>query len=349
MSQALELAAQRDAQGLHDDAVNALAAAARENDFVAMTELAKRLIIGDRAPLLPADGAKLMTDAAKNGNVDALITLSVMTALGAHVQQNWNNALAMLVRAAELGSQSAQGQLRLLAGGHGESGGTDWLALARSIDLAAWLKPVQGEAINDAPRIVHYSAFVTPQVCAWLMEHMRPHLQPAKIYSADHHGHVADQMRTNSIGPLHLGCIDLVNVLLQYRIAAVTGIPVSNFDGPTALRYKVGEEIKDHYDYINPDIPNYAHEIQTRGERLVTFLTYVNEDYDGGETAFPKLNKSHKGSTGDGLLFVNVLNDSKPDPRSVHAGRPPTRGEKWLLSQFLRQHPVHNTPAESLY
>jgi prolyl 4-hydroxylase len=349
MSQALELASQCDAEGRHDDAVNALAAAARDNDFVAMTELASRLIIGDRAPFLPKDGAKLMSDAARSGNADATIRLAVMTALGAHVEQSWDKALAMLVHAAKLGSSSAQGQLRVLAGQDVHSGSDDWLQLARSIDIAAWLKPVQGRIINDAPRIEHYSNFVSPAICAWIMDHMRPYLQPAKIYSADHHGHVADQMRTNSIGPLHLACIDLVNVLLQYRIAAVTRIPVSNFDGPTALHYKVGEEIKDHYDYINPDIPNYEHEIQTRGERLITFLTYLNDDYDGGETAFSQLNLSHKGATGEGLLFVNVLNDGKPDGRSVHAGRPPTRGEKWLLSQFLRTHPVFNTPAESLY
>ena len=66
MSQGLELAAQCDAEGRHDDAVNALAVASRENDFVAMTELARRLIIGDRAPLLPQDGAKLMSDAARS-------------------------------------------------------------------------------------------------------------------------------------------------------------------------------------------------------------------------------------------------------------------------------------------
>ncbi len=174
-------------------------------------------------------------------------------------------------------------------------------------------------------------------------------VEPAKIYSAEHHGHVADEMRTNSVGPLHLACIDLVNVLVQYRISAVTELPVSNFDGPTALHYRVGEEIKDHFDYINPDIPNYEHELRTRGERLITFLIYLNDDYDGGETAFPKLKLSHKGALGEGLLFVNVLPDGKPNPDAVHAGRPPTRGEKWLISQFVRQQPVFNTPAESLY
>lgn len=348
-SQAIQDAAQLDAEGRHDDAVNALARAAQGSDYAAMTELAKRLIIGDRAPLLPSDGAKLMTDAARGGNIDAMLCLACMTALGAHLEQSWDKALAMLVHAAERGSPEAQGQLRLLGADDARSERTDWLQLARSIDIRAWLTPAEAQILHDAPRIEHYSSFVTPAVCDWIIEQMRPFLEPAKIYSADHHGHVADQMRTNSIGPLHLARIDLVNVLLQYRISAVTRIPVANFDGPTALHYKVGEEIKDHYDYINPDIPNYAYEIQTRGERLITFLTYLNDDYDAGETAFPKLDKSHKGSTGDGLLFLNVLNDATPDARSVHAGRPPTRGEKFLLSQFLRQQPVHNTPAESLY
>lgn len=349
MSQGLELAAQCDAEGRHDDAVNALAVASRENDFVAMTELARRLIIGDRAPLLPQDGAKLMSDAARSGNADATITLAVMTALGAHVEQSWDKALAMLVHAAELGSQSAQGQLRVLAGQDVDSGSDDWLQLARSINIAAWLQPAQGTVLNEAPRIELFPNLISPPVCAWLMEHMRRFLQPAKIYSADHHGHVADQMRTNSIGPMHLGTIDLVNVLVQYRISAITRIPVSNFDGPTALRYEVGQEIKDHFDHINPDIPNYEYEMKTRGERLITFLIYVNGDFDGGETAFPKLDLSHKGSVGDGLMFVNVRNDGSVDERSVHAGRPPTRGEKWLLSQFLRTHAVFNAPAESLY
>lgn len=349
MSSELELAAKCDAEGRHDDAVNALAAAARKDDFAAMTELGKRLIIGDRAPYLLQEGAKLLSDAAKSGNADAAITLACMTALGAGVEQSWDKALAMLAHAARLGSESAQGQLRILAGYDALSGGQDWLHLARSIDIAAWLSPVAGEVLSDSPRVARFPNFIGPATCAWMIEHMRARLQPAKIYSADHHGHVADQMRTNSISPLHLSCIDVVNVFVQYRISAVTELPVSNFDGPTALHYRVGEEIKDHYDYINPDIPNYDHEIRTRGERLITFLIYLNDDYDGGETAFPKLNVTHKGTLGEGLMFVNVLPDGKPNPNAVHAGRPPTRGEKWLISQFVRQQPVFNTPAESLY
>jgi hypothetical protein len=36
------------------------------------------------------------------------------------------------------------------------------------------------------------------------------------------------------------------------------------------------------------------------------------------------------------LYFVNALPDASPDLRTVHAGRPPTAGEKWIVSQFIR-------------
>jgi len=349
MANGLELAAELDAAGRHDDAVNALAVATKQGDLAAMTELGKRLIIGDRSPYLPKDGAKLLSDAARAGSADAALRLACMSALGAHVEQSWGTAFGLLVHAAELGSESARGQLRVLAGHTASEGGDDWQQLARSIDLKLWLSPPPGRTLHEAPQIRHYPNFFSDAACAWLMDQIQDKLKPARIYSGDHVRDIEDSMRTNSVGPLHLACIDLVNVVLQYRIAAVCRMPVDNFDGPTALHYAVGEEIKDHYDYVNPKIPNYENEIKTRGERLLTFLVYLNGDYDGGQTAFPLLGVEHKGQRGDAVSFVNVTPEGKPDGRSVHAGRPTTRGEKWLLSQFVREHAVYNTPAESLY
>lgn len=349
MTGGLELAARHDAEGRHEDAVNALAVATRQGDRAAMTALGKRLIIGDRAPYLPKDGARMLSDAARAGDPDAAIRLACLSALGAHVAQSWNEAFGLLVHAATLGSDSARDQLRVLAGHAPGQGGDDWVALARSIDLASWISPASGDELNEAPQVMRFPSFVSDNACAWLMRGVRPHLKPGKIYSGDQVRHIEDDMRTNSVGPMHLACIDMVNVVVQYRISATCRLPIDNFDGPTGLHYAVGEEIKDHHDFINPKIPNYETEIKTRGERLITFLVYLNDDYDGGETAFPALGVTHKGMRGDGLMFVNVLPDGKPNGRSVHAGRPTTRGEKWLLSQFVRQRPVFNTPAETLY
>jgi hypothetical protein len=72
----------------------------------------------------------------------------------------------------------------------------------------------------------------------------------------------------------------------------------------------------------------------------VTFLVYLNDAYAGGETEFPKLALKHKGTTGEGLFFVNALASGEPDLRTLHAGRPPTSGEKWIVSQFIRNRRV---------
>src|SRR5690606_4245689 len=100
--------------------------------------------------------------------------------------------------------------------------------------------------------------------------------------------------------------------------------------------YRVGQEITNHFDFVNPKIPGYTDEIARRGERIYTFLVYLNDDYDGGETAFPTLGVIHKGRRREALVFANALPSGAPDTRMVHAGRPPTRGEKWIVSQFVR-------------
>jgi len=107
----------------------------------------------------------------------------------------------------------------------------------------------------------------------------------------------------------------------------------------TVLHYDAGEEITDHYDFIDPNLPSYAQELAEKGDRVVTFLVYLNDTYQGGETAFPRLGLSHKGSGGEGLFFVNTEN-GRADTRTLHAGRTPIDGEKWIVSQFVRDRAV---------
>ena len=55
-----------------------------------------------------------------------------------------------------------------------------------------------------------------------------------------------------------------------------------------------------------------------------------------GETDFPLARTKYRGRKGDALFFWNVLPDGSVDRQTLHAGLPPTSGEKWLLSQWVR-------------
>lgn len=348
MNAALTLAAEHDRAGRHDDAVNALARAAKSGDLDAMTELGKRLVVGENAPLLPRDGAGLLIDAAKGGHAEAAAKLATLTALGAHVQQSWPGALQLLVLAAERGSESARGQLCVLAGEPPEAArdSGEWRKLAERIDLTFWLSPPPGQTLSANPAVRVHQNFVTDAVCEWLIERARPNLKRALIYDPAGGKDVADHMRTNSAAGFDLVQADVVQVAVQYRMSAAVGIAVHQMEGPTVLHYAVGEQITNHYDFVNPRIPNYEAEIARRGERIITFLVYLNDDYEGGETDFPELGLRYHGAKRDGLFFTNALPNGQPDLRMVHAGLPPKNNEKWLMSQFIRNRVVLGTRAE---
>jgi len=117
------------------------------------------------------------------------------------------------------------------------------------------------------------------------------------------------------------------------------GQPVSHMEASTVLHYAVGQTIGHHYDFVDPADPGQAEDVRTRGHRVATFLIYLNDGYQGGETVFPRIGVSHAGQRGEGLLFVNTLPDGQPDLRTLHSGEPPTQGEKWVFSQFVRDRP----------
>ena len=347
MTSATALAAQHDAAGRHDEAINELARATQAGDIDAMTELGKRLVLGDRAPLLPEDGARFLADAMRAGSTEAALRLATMAALGAHTEQSWPTALALLVRAAEQGSQSARGQLCVLARrARTDSPPEGWRGVAAGIDLGAWLAPAPGVTLHEQPTVRYFPKLVPDEACDWIISRSRGRLRRALIYDPEHGREVADRMRTNSATGFDLMDADVVQIAIQHRMARLIGVPVHHMEGPTVLHYEIGQEITEHFDFVNPRIPRYDEEIRTRGERIGTFLVYLNDDYGGGETEFPQLGVRHKGRRREGLYFTNALPDGTPDHRMVHAGRPPTSGEKWIVSQFVRSRPALNARAE---
>ncbi len=349
MTAAIALAAQHDQAGRHDDAVNALARATQSGDIEAMTELGKRLIVGDRAPLLPQDGAKMLLDATMAGNAEAALRLAVLKGLGAHVPHSWTDAIGLLVFAAERGSESARKQVAVLARqplGAAETT-TDWKQLAGGIDTRFWQTSPAGRTLSANPLVRVFQEFVTDPICAWLIERAQPKLQRALIYDPVNGRDMADHMRTNSAAGFDLMQADLVQVAVQSRMSIATGVPLHHMEGATVLHYSVGEQITNHYDFVNPKIPNYEQEIRERGQRIATFLVYLNADYEGGETDFPQLGLRYRGAKRDAIVFSNALPDGQPDLRMVHAGLPPRDAEKWLMTQFIRNRAVLNARSEN--
>jgi prolyl 4-hydroxylase len=348
-SSAIGQAAVLDAAGDHDEAINVLAAATQAGDLYAMTRLGKRLLVGDRAPYLPKEGASMVLEAAYKNNAEAVATVAVFQCIGIYQQKSWPQAFNTLVHAASLGWRPAREQLLLLLSAPAPGDPHQlleiqepafWNQLTRSVDIEAWFGIPAPTVLSDSPRVVSFANFIPASWCSFFIRLSAEKLKPALVYDAANKRNYRAQTRTNSIAEFNLMENDFIHFLMQERMSRACGVPMNHMEGTAILNYQPGEESSNHFDFVDPGMTNYAQEIAENGQRIITFLIYLNADYEGGTTDFPLLGLSNKGKLGEGLYFVNALPDGTADKRTLHAGSPPVSGQKWIVSQFIRNRPV---------
>jgi len=338
----LARAAQFDAAGNFDEAINCLARGTGEGDAACTGQLGMRLLTGQNAPLLPEEGLQFIGEACAKGHGEGAARAAGVIAMGNGGMADWRRALDWLCRSAEAGWENSQRQLRALADDRQLAGSSsNWRKLAATIDLESWRRVSAPQVRCEDPRVVAFAGLARPEICEFFISLTPGRMEPARVYDPVQRTDVVMAHRNNTLANFDLRRVELAHVLLQSRMSAACGIPERHMEAPAVLHYSPGEQIADHFDFVDPkSVPDYAAEIARNGQRIVTFLLYLNDDYDGGETDFPKLGFSHRGRTGDGIYFINALPDMQPDVRTLHAGCPTTRGEKWIITQFIRSRPT---------
>jgi len=279
----------------------------------------------------------LIEAAAAAGHAEATERRALFECSGVGRPAEWEKALDSLADAAELGSERAARQLILFAEDRFE-GATPadvvpgaWRAMRSRISIARRLRApgTGGRTLSADPFIRAIPAMCSAAECQWLIAAAAPRLERATLYNEG-----VGEGRTNQFAVLDLVHTDLIAEMIRARIANEIGAPLPCLEVSQLLRYGVGEEFALHCDFLDPQVNRG--DIDRFGQRSATFLIYLNDDFEGGETSFPRLGINHRGRTGDALVFGNVGPNRMPDPRTQHAGRPPTRGEKWVFSQWVR-------------
>jgi hypothetical protein len=321
--------------------------AAKGGDAQASLALGMRMLTGHGAPMNPHAAGQHIADAARRGDPEACRALAALAAEGCTMPQDWAVALDALQRGAELGDASCREQLALLTSDvgaraaieAGDAGETIWAQARAAIDITAWLRTVPGKSLSQAPRIWTFDDFLEPEICAWMIRQADGKLTPAAIYDDTSGAPLKSERRSNTHCVFHPVRADVVQAIVRARIAKVAALPQDHLELLSVLHYDPGQEFRRHVDFLDANLPRLAEELARFGQRLATCLIYLNEDFDGAETEFPVLALRWKGKIGGAILFWNVEPSGALDRRTMHAGRPPTRGEKWLLSQFVREKP----------
>lgn len=257
--------------------------------------------------------------------MEALAKQAVRAAYGWHRPQSWTDALGLLADAARAGEEDAQRQLDLVS----------------QAPIDALLTPPRVERLTDVAAIAACRGFAPPGFAQWLIDRARNRLVGASVNQAG-----APIVRTAldfGFGPRER---DLVLAIMQERAARLVSLPVDYHEPPNIISYEPGQEFGLHVDYVDPRVPEFEPELRSMGQRTATIVTYLNTDFEGAETYFPDAGVTFRGGVGDAIVFVNVLPDGTPDYNTRHCGLPPTRGRKWVLSQWIRSQPFPFQPGD---
>ena len=73
------------------------------------------------------------------------------------------------------------------------------------------------------------------------------------------------ETRTNTTAIFDLLSTDLVSIYVQMRMAAACHMPSKDMEAAAVLHYDVGEQITEHYDFIDPQALDFEQQIAKSG------------------------------------------------------------------------------------
>jgi prolyl 4-hydroxylase len=295
---------------------------------------------------------EVLANAARANDPDALAYLANMSVAGTIVHRDLVLARDLFRRAAAAGSTAGAAAHRAFVA-NGTGGSADWSAAIRLMEEAAATDPKAqreldviramrlsddgdpveefvSERLSESPDVVAFKSLFTSAECDFLIDAAMSGLRPSVVVDPETGAQVPNPVRTSDAMGFPLTAESPAVHALCRRLAAASHTRVRQGEPLQVLRYRPGQEYRPHFDSIgNAD-----------NQRTLTFVVYLNDDYEGGETQFLTNGLKVKGRKGDGLLFRNADAAGRPDPNARHAGLPVTAGEKYLASRWIRERPL---------
>ena len=172
--------------------------------------------------------------------------------------------------------------------------------------------------------------FFTPEDCGRLMAMIDAVARPSDAFDVDY----ASGYRTSYSGDLDP--YDPFVVKVQRRLDDLLGIEAHLGETLQGQRYLPGQEFQPHTDWFPGGTPYWDDEMAHGGQRSITAMAYLNPVEEGGATDFPRLGVQIEPKPGALLIWNNADPDGVPNPWTIHAGNPVTRGVKYIVTRWYR-------------
>lgn len=174
--------------------------------------------------------------------------------------------------------------------------------------------------------------FLTDEECDKIIELSNNKLVPSKIYTENE-----DLYSTDSRKSQQCWLEDDNDIIknISERVKKQTNTVNNYQEILQVVNYPIGGFFTPHYDACDGD-STYCDRMNTKGgPRLWTILFYLNDNFEGGETVFPNINRVVKPKKGKAVIFKNINDNRIIIKQALHGGEPIKSGEKWIANKWI--------------
>jgi len=183
-----------------------------------------------------------------------------------------------------------------------------------------------------------FDNFLTPEDCQTLIVESNKKLRPSTVsnvkdevvLSKDRTSKTADLSYFNSP---YLDAID-------NKITTFMGLDPFTGEIMQTQKYEPGQYYKAHTDYFHPLTKECKTYTEWMGQRTWTFMLYLNDVKEGGETYFKHLKLKIKPKQGMAVFWNNLYRNGIPNPKTLHEACPPVSGDKYVITKWFRSWPL---------
>lgn len=186
------------------------------------------------------------------------------------------------------------------------------------------------------PALAVLDGVLSAEECRAFREIAAQRLRRSAVVDRDHGRNAVMDIRTSDGAYFQRAENDLV-ALIDRRVSALMQLPEEHGEGLQVMRYGVGGEYQPHFDYFDPADKGSLPHLKAGGQRVSTLIMYLNDVEAGGETVFPRIDFSYVPKEGQGLYFEYDTPGGGLDPLTLHGGAPVARGEKWIVTKWMRE------------
>jgi prolyl 4-hydroxylase len=198
----------------------------------------------------------------------------------------------------------------------------------------SWKKNIEYFTTDSEYTIEEIPHFLSKEECNRIIELSVNNLSQSKLFKD---GDIEDLTIRRSKQAWLTDQDDPILSAISQRIAQRTNTNIDDQESYQIVKYDKDGFYKPHFDACNLKAGDDCERMNRgKGPRYLTFLMYLNDDFEGGGTFFPELNQIVKPETGKAIIFHNVDADGQVLPKSMHGGLE-VDGEKWIANKWIHR------------